>query len=92
MGTKKDWSCALEAEEYEKDINLLIQDSFQAVEETGDNHYVNLVTPGIHGNPDIYLVPLLKKEFGDLISTKFIDQCGCGGYVLRVIKQPKAKN
>lgn len=81
---RKDWSCGMETEEYEEDIELLKKDAISAIEETGKGFFVNLVTPANHGNPDEYLVPILKKHFGDSIDTKFVDQCGCGGYVLKV--------
>lgn len=84
---EKDWSCGMETEEYENDIELLIKDSIVAVEDTGEKHFVNLVTPSVHGNPDLFLVPILKEKFGDAIETKFVDQCGCGGYVLKVSKK-----
>lgn len=30
-----------------------------------------------------YLSEVLERQFGDGIKYQFIDQCGCGGYVLR---------
>ena len=60
----KDWSCGMETEEYEQDMNLLIKDAIKAVEETGEEHSVNLVTPSVHGNPTKYLVPILEETFG----------------------------
>jgi len=91
MSTKKiiekDWSCGMETEDYEKDMELLITDAFKAVEETGEGYFVNLVTPAIHGSPEQYLVPVLINRFGSTITTKFVDQCGCGGYVLKVTKK-----
>ena len=82
----KDWSCALEDEIYENNINLLIKDSIKAVSETGKGNYVNLVTHSSHGNPENYLVSILIKECGeDHIACRYVSQCGCGGYVLKVI-------
>lgn len=82
----KDWSMDLEHNEYESDQNLIIEDGIKAVEQTAPGYYVNLVTSANFGDPEVYLTPLLKERFGDAIKIKFIDQCGCGGYVLRVWK------
>nr|WP_245349951.1 CGCGG family rSAM-modified RiPP protein [Cytobacillus eiseniae] len=76
----------LEHNEYEKDVDLIIEDGIKAVEETAVGCYVNLVTSENFGNPTDYLLPLLSNVFGDSIKMKYIDQCGCGGYVLRVWK------
>jgi len=86
LAVDKDWSCDLEAEVYVQDKELLIKDAIKAIEETGDEHFVNLVTPAELGHPDGYLVPILKRTFGDNLSAKFVDQCGCGGFVLKVSK------
>lgn len=80
----KDWSIDLEHDDYENNHPLIIEDGIKAVKQTAIGHYVNLVTSEKFGNPDLYLTPLLKEEFGNTIKTKYIDQCGCGGYVLRV--------
>jgi putative CGCGG family rSAM target protein len=82
----KNWSISLEHEEYSMDMDLVIKDGIEAVEKTGKGFYVNLVTPASFGNPDDYLEEALMKYFGSGIEMKFIDQCGCGGYVLRVWK------
>jgi putative CGCGG family rSAM target protein len=81
------WSMDLEHNEYENNVDLIIEDGIKAVEETASGYYVNLVTSERFGNPNDYLVPLLTEIFGHTIKTSFIDQCGCGGYVLRVWKQ-----
>lgn len=82
----KDWTKDLEHDEYENDIDLIINDAIEAVRITEQGFYVNLVTSHHFGNPTDYLQPLLEDLFKETISTKFIDQCGCGGYVLRVWK------
>jgi len=84
---EKDWSCAMESDEYENNIDLTIKDSLIAVMDTAKGYYVNLVTHEALGNPEAFLIPVLKERFGDSIETRFIDQCGCGGYVLRVTKK-----
>jgi putative CGCGG family rSAM target protein len=82
----KDWTKDLEHDEYENDIDLIIKDALIAVKETNVGCYVNLVTSNVFGTPVDYLQPLLEKMFPNQLKIKFIDQCGCGGYVLRVWK------
>lgn len=82
----KDWTKDLEHDEYEQNIDLIITDALQAVEETKAGCYVNLVTAPKFGNPIAYLQPLIEDVYPDKVKIKFIDQCGCGGYVLRVWK------
>lgn len=82
----KNWSMDLEHGEYAKNIEYVIEDAIKAVEETGIGYYVNLVTPSNFGHPEDFLTEALETIFQDTISMKFIDQCGCGGYVLRVWK------
>jgi putative CGCGG family rSAM target protein len=82
----KNWSMNLEEPEYEEDINLLIEEAIDAVRQTEQGFYVNLVTPKVFGNPKEYLASLLDDVFNESIHHKYIDQCGCGGYVYRVWK------
>ncbi|MFP5110809.1 CGCGG family putative rSAM-modified RiPP protein [Bacillaceae bacterium C204] len=82
----KDWTKDLEHDEYELNIDMIMADALQAVEETKAGCYVNLVTASAFGNPTTYLQPLIEALYGDKVKIKFIDQCGCGGYVLRVWK------
>jgi putative CGCGG family rSAM target protein len=84
---EKNWSVALEHDEYENDLELVVRDAIEAVAETANGYYVNVVTPANFGNPDDYLKAALEDYFKENITTKFIDQCGCGGYVLRVWKE-----
>lgn len=84
---KKNWSISLEHDEYTVNRQFVISDSLKAVRETEKGYYVNLVTPENFGHPQTYLVSELEKAFGEKIEMKFIDQCGCGGYVLRVWKK-----
>ena len=86
MEKDKNWSAALEHDDYENDIELVIKDAIEAVKVTGKGFYVNLVTPSNFGNPVEYLSETLESIYKDKIKIKFIDQCGCGGYVLRVWK------
>lgn len=82
----RDWSVNLETEEYIEDRNLIVKDSIQAILDTSPDNFVNLAVAENHGNPDLYLVPALREQFGDQIDIRFIDQCGCGGYVYRVTR------
>ncbi|QOR65128.1 CGCGG family rSAM-modified RiPP protein [Cytobacillus suaedae] len=82
----RDWSMNLEEPEYENDINLLIEKAIKAVQQTKKGCYVNLVTPVIFGNPTQFLSTLLDEVFNKSIRHKYIDHCGCGGYVYRVWK------
>jgi putative CGCGG family rSAM target protein len=83
----KDWTKDLEHDEYEQDIDLIIKDALEAVEITKSGRFVNLVTSENFGNPIEYLQPLLEQVFKEKIQIQYIDQCGCGGHVLRVWKQ-----
>ncbi|WP_420489344.1 CGCGG family putative rSAM-modified RiPP protein [Neobacillus niacini] len=83
---EKNWSISLEHEEYVMDMELVIKDALEAVEMTGKGFYVTIVTPDSFGHPDDYLAEALLEYFGGRIELKFIDQCGCGGFVLRVWK------
>lgn len=80
------WSINLETEEYVECRDLIVQDSIKAVVQTKLGCFVNLAVAENHGNPDDYLVPALKQHFGDQVQIRFIDQCGCGGYVYRVTR------
>jgi putative CGCGG family rSAM target protein len=86
MKMGKNWSISLEHEEYETDMELVIREAIEAVEQTDSGYYVNIVTPAGFGNPIDYLTEALSTYFTSVIEMKFIDQCGCGGYVLRVWK------
>jgi putative CGCGG family rSAM target protein len=86
MEKNKNWSISLEHDEYENNLELVVQDAIKAVENTTKGNYVNLVTPEGFGHPEDYLFEALNLVFGNKIERKFIDQCGCGGYVLRVWK------
>jgi putative CGCGG family rSAM target protein len=80
------WSISLEHDEHENNLELVLHDAIDAVQETSPGHYVNLVTPEGFGHPEGYLIEALATIFENKITQKFIDQCGCGGYVLRVWK------
>ncbi|KYP80022.1 CGCGG family putative rSAM-modified RiPP protein [Ferroacidibacillus organovorans] len=81
------WSINLETEEYALDRDLILKDSMEAIYKTTPGYFVNLAVAQNHGNPDDYLVPALQNHFGNQIHIRFIDQCGCGGYVYRVTRR-----
>lgn len=82
----KNWSVNLETEDYMLDRDLVVDDSIQAILDTQPGYFVNLAVAENHGNPDNYLIPVLQERFGDKVDIRFIDQCGCGGYVYRVTR------
>ncbi len=86
MEKDMNWSISLEHDQYENNLELVVNDSIDAVKDTKVGYYVNIVTPEGLGHPEEYLTEALSFIFGDTIIMKFIDQCGCGGFVLRVWK------
>ncbi|MFT4414094.1 CGCGG family rSAM-modified RiPP protein [Fredinandcohnia humi] len=84
---KKDWSIDLEHGDYERNISLVIEDGLKAIHVTESGYYVNLVTPAVFGNPVHYMTDPILNRFQSGVTLKFIDQCGCGGYVLRAWKK-----
>jgi putative CGCGG family rSAM target protein len=79
------WSANLEKPEHGEDRELVLQQAVDAVEHTAVGNHVNLVTHENHGHPSEYLFPVLEDEFaGEDIDWEYIEQCGCGGYVVRV--------
>ncbi|THE09073.1 CGCGG family rSAM-modified RiPP protein [Bacillus timonensis] len=83
----KDWSIDLEHGDYQHNRALVIEDGLKAIEETEKGCYVNLVTPASFGNPIHYLAEAISHKFETEVTYKYIDQCGCGGYVFRVWKK-----
>lgn len=86
----KDWSLNLEDAYYENNPDEMMAESVNAVRQTKNGCYVNLVTPGKSGDPRNGLISQLEdrlnKEGVDVKGIQYIDQCGCGGYVTRVFK------
>jgi len=78
------WSANLEQEEHAEDRELVVAQAKDAVRKTASGNHVNLVTHEAHGHPEGYLYEALEAAFDDL-ETTFVDQCGCGGYVSRVV-------
>ena len=62
----------------------LVAQAIDAVEHTAAGNHVNLVVHGDHGHPEAYLFAALDAEFGDDVDREYVEQCGCGGHVVRV--------
>nr|WP_276246141.1 MULTISPECIES: CGCGG family rSAM-modified RiPP protein [unclassified Haladaptatus] len=78
------WSANLEKPHHAADTNLVIEQAIDAIEHTAPGNYVNLVTSGAHGHPEIYLYDALEGDSDSTFRWEYIKQCGCGGYVTRV--------
>ena len=78
------WSANLEGPEHAADRDLLVRQAIDAVEHTAAGNHVNLVTHGDHGHPEGYLFEALEAELGEGADWEHVEQCGCGGHVVRV--------
>lgn len=82
------WSANLEKPQYETDQPLLTDHAVEAIKHTASGQHVNLVTHEAHGHPKKYLYDILAEHFAtEDIEWEYIEQCGCGGYVVRVYVQ-----
>ncbi|WP_436928943.1 CGCGG family putative rSAM-modified RiPP protein [Halosimplex halobium] len=77
------WSANLEKPHHAEDRDLVVSQALDAVEHTAPGNHVNLVTHGEHGHPETYLYDVLEEYFGDAIDYEYVEQCGCGGHVVR---------
>jgi putative CGCGG family rSAM target protein len=86
----KDWSLNLEDPHYEEHVDEIFTDSIAAIKQTAEGCYVNLVTPGKCGDPNEWLIAQLadqlKREGVPVKEIRYIDECGCGGFVTRVFR------
>ena len=78
------WSANLEQPRHGDDRDLLIAQAIDAIEHTESGYHVNLVTHGDHGHPEEYLVDALEAALGEGLDWEYVEQCGCGGHVVRV--------
>ncbi|MBP1988191.1 CGCGG family putative rSAM-modified RiPP protein [Halolamina salifodinae] len=78
------WSANLEGPEHADDRDLLVEQALEAVGHTAPGNHVNLVTHGEQGHPETYLYDALGRAFGDDADWEYVEQCGCGGHVVRV--------
>lgn len=77
------WSANLEKPEHATDRQRVIDGALSAIEHTAPGYHVNLVTHGDHGHPRSYLYDVLERECGDDVDYEYVEQCGCGGHVVR---------
>ncbi|WP_440007194.1 CGCGG family putative rSAM-modified RiPP protein [Halomicrococcus sp. SG-WS-1] len=77
------WSANLELPRHADDRALTVEQALDAVRKTASGYHVNLVTHGNHGHPETYLFDELRDAFDDA-EYRFVERCGCGGYVTRV--------
>lgn len=77
------WSANLEKPEHAEEQELVIKQGIEAIEHTAEGNHVNLVTHANHGYPEEFLFEELENAFDD-IEWEYIQQCGCGGHVVRV--------
>ncbi|WP_181687010.1 CGCGG family putative rSAM-modified RiPP protein [Halorhabdus salina] len=78
------WSANLEEPAHAQDRKRIVDGALSAIEHTASGYHVNLVTHAEHGHPETYLYEVLEAEYGDQLDWDYVDQCGCGGHVLRV--------
>ncbi|QAU14234.1 CGCGG family rSAM-modified RiPP protein [Halorubrum sp. BOL3-1] len=78
------WSANLEGPEHAADRDFLVRQAIEAVEHTAAGNHVNLVTHGDHGHPGAYLFDALESVLDDDLDPEYVEQCGCGGHVVRV--------
>src|SRR5690625_1620348 len=86
----KDWSLNLEDPFYEDNEEIMLSECIDAIKQTKQGCYVNLVTPGSYGDPNDWLIPQLKVRCKSVVPNvreiRYIDECGCGGFVTRVYR------
>lgn len=79
---ERSWSITLETSRYADDRELLVEHAIEAVERTAAGRHVNLVTHAEQSHPSTYLYDELEARFA--YEYEYVDQCGCGGHVVRV--------
>jgi putative CGCGG family rSAM target protein len=77
------WSANLEQPRH-ADPAVVVEEALAAVAHTANGTHVNLVTHADHGHPETYLYDALADEYGDAVDWSYVEQCGCGGHVVRV--------
>lgn len=86
-----DWSLNLEDPYYETHLDAIFAESLDAIKQTKEGCYVNLVTPGVYGDPRNWLIEPLHAQVRDrnmaVREIRYVDECGCGGHVTRVYMQ-----
>jgi putative CGCGG family rSAM target protein len=78
------WSADLELPEHGGDRELVVRHALDAVEHAAAGNHVNPVTHATHGHPSACPFTVLGDGFGDDVDWEYVEQCGCGGHVVRV--------
>jgi putative CGCGG family rSAM target protein len=78
------WSANLEKPRHADDSAVVVEEALAAVAHTTAGTHVNLVTHADHGHPETYLYDALSDEYDDGTDWEYVEQCGCGGHVVRV--------
>lgn len=78
------WSANLEKPVHADEQDFVVEQALSAIEYTAGGNHVNLVTHEAHGHPRTYLYEALERAFDAAIEWEYVDQCGCGGHVVRV--------
>ncbi|MFB6093266.1 MAG: CGCGG family rSAM-modified RiPP protein [Haloquadratum sp.] len=78
------WSANLEQPRHAESRERVVEQAREAIDHTAAGHHVNLVTHSAHGHPETYLYDALAASHGDAVEWEYIQQCGCGGHVVRV--------
>lgn len=90
MLKKDDWSLNLEDAYYEEHQEEIFKESIEAVLATRTGCYVNIVTPEKWGDPRDWLSEPLREQLKEqdihVSEIRYVDQCGCGGHVLRIYR------
>lgn len=85
-----DWSINLEDACFEQDSDELFREALEAVRNTAQGYFVNLVVAGSVGDPEQEFVSdltrRLREEEIPVLDVCYIDECGCGGHVIRVYR------
>ncbi|MFB6308952.1 MAG: CGCGG family rSAM-modified RiPP protein [Haloarculaceae archaeon] len=77
------WSANLEKPVHAEDRELVVEQAIEAIEHTAPGNHVNLVTHAEHGHPETYLYGAIDEAYGERVTYEYVQQCGCGGHVLR---------
>lgn len=90
MTGDKDWSLNLEDLYYAEHRDEAVEEAIQAIRSTKAGYYVNIVTPNEADDPHEWLIPSIEKRLETkqikIRDIRYIDQCGCGGYVTRIFR------
>ena len=75
------WSANLEKPRH-ADRAVVVEEALAAVAHTAAGTHVNLVTHAEQGHPEAYLYGAIEERVPD-VELEYVEQCGCGGHVVR---------